>query len=121
MLDALYVPPSTRTAPSEYVYYTENLDVLYAQYFNVTSKYLDIKSFDTKISLSTQISMEISKLNYNIVDIKKSEFKDAGKSFKVYTVELEENIEDYSVLLQEEKKIRRDLGLYDKNIILEIV
>lgn len=121
MLDLLYTPPSMRPAPSEYVYYTEDLDSLYGKSFNLTSRYLDIKNFDTKISLLTEITMEISKLDYNIIDIKQSEFEDMGKSFKVYTVELKENIEDYSALLQEEKKIRRDLGLYDKNIILELV
>lgn len=121
MFDLLYVAPSTRPAPSECVYYTEDLNNLYGQSFNLTSKYINIKTFDTKISLLTKITMEISKLDYNIIDIKQSEFEDMGKSFKVYTVELKENIEDYSALFQEEKKIRRDLGLYDKNIILELV
>lgn len=121
MFDLLYTPPNIRPAPSEYVYYTEDLESLYGKSFNLTSKYMDLKNFDTKISLLTQISMQISKLDYNIVEIKKSEFEDMGKFFKVYTVELKENIEDYSILLQQEKTIRRELRLYDKNIILELV
>lgn len=76
---------------------------------------------EMSISLDVQIAQKVHDFGYTIADIKDSFFEEMGEFFQVYTVELFEEISDYNELLQKEKTIRRDLGLYNKNIILELV
>ncbi len=94
------------------VYYTQNTT-------HQTEYMVDIPQ--PTVSIKTLISKEITNAGYTIEDINISSFLDSGINYKIYTIELKEEIEDYSALLQTEKSIKQKLGLYDKKIILELV
>ncbi len=67
------------------------------------------------------LKLEITNHRYTVEDIVKSSFTDNGEIFEVYTVELKEPIDYYSQTIAVEKHIRSSLGLYDKNIIIELL
>lgn len=67
------------------------------------------------------LKLEITNHGYTVEDIVISSFEDNGETFEVYTVELKEPIDDYSQTIAVEKHIKSSLGLYDKNIIIELL
>jgi len=73
------------------------------------------------ITIKTLINKEIARAGYSIENINISSFKDFDGEFKIYNIELKEEIEDYSALLNQEKVIKKRLDLYSKKIILELV
>ena len=68
-----------------------------------------------------RLKLEITNHGYTVEDIVISSFEDNGETFEVYTVELKEPIDDYSQTIAVEKHIKSSLGLYDKNIIIELL
>lgn len=68
-----------------------------------------------------KVTNEINAYGYGITNIEESMFEDFDKEFKIYTVELKNEIEDYDKLFQIEKTIKEKLNLYSKGIMLEIV
>ena len=112
-------PELEQPTASAYVYYMQELDEGYVSTFTVNDQ--QIYNFNMELSLDLEIAKEVKALGYNITEITESSFKELGETFKVYTVELAEEIEDYNALLQQEKEIKRKLGFYDKNIIMELV
>ena len=107
MPDSLLSP----AAPSA-IYYTQN-----------TKPEIEYSADITKpmITIKTLISKEIAKEGYSIENINISSFEDFDGQFKIYNIELKEEIKDYSTLLDQEKAIKERLGLYAKKIILELV
>ena len=107
-------------ADSTYVYYTRKENEWYVdQLFNMLM--LTKLEQNEALTLDLQIAKKIEGLGFRIADIKESSFEEMKTNFTVFTVELLENIEDYSALLQREKEISRSLELYEKNVILELV
>lgn len=96
------------------------LNIEGASYKTAFSKNSSIDDEKT-ITLDIQIAREVQCYGYVIADIRENDFEEIGQSFKVYTIELRNEISDYNLLLKQEKDISKKLGLYDRNIILEIV
>ena len=100
-----------------YVYYTNNKDDLISKLDKLSS--ISIK--DLEITVDNQIASEIIGLGYSITNIEQSLFQDFDGDFKIFTVELKDEIEDYNKLLLIEKSIKEKLNLYSKGIILELI
>lgn len=100
-----------------YVYYLDKSEDIFSQ----LNKLNTLSSKDLKITIDNQIANEINAYGYGITNIEESMFEDFDKEFKIYTVELKNEIEDYDKLLQIEKTIKEKLNLYSKGIMLEIV
>ncbi|MEN4053803.1 hypothetical protein [Sulfurimonas sp. NWX79] len=107
-------------APDSFLYPTTPSAVYYTQDTPHKTEYI-VETPHPTMSIKTLISKEIVDAGYTIEDINISSFSDSGVDYKIYTIELKEEIEDYSLLLQTEKSIKQKLGLYDKKIILELV
>jgi hypothetical protein len=76
---------------------------------------------DLEITIDNQIANEVNAYGYNVASIEESEFQDFDKKFKIFTVEISQEIEDYDKLLQVEKSIKEKLNLFSKDIMLELV
>lgn len=100
-----------------YVYYTNNKDDLISKLDKLST--ISIK--DLEITVDNQIASEIMDLGYSITNIEQSLFQDFDGDFKIFTVELKDEIEDYNKLLLVEKSIKEKLNLYSKGIILELI
>lgn len=100
-----------------YLYYLDKSEDI----FSKLAKLNTVSLKDLKITIDNQIANEINAYGYGITNIEESMFEDFDKEFKIYTVELKNEIEDYDKLLQIEKTIKEKLNLYSKGIMLEIV
>lgn len=116
------LPVHLMETPPAYVYYMDNVD-----YCTATNSIANISYYQKHSPLSVELTIdlriikEIEEIGFVVEHIKENIFKDNNKIFKVFSVELKEEILDYSKLLKKEKYISKKLGLYNKNIILEIV
>ncbi|SKB73900.1 hypothetical protein [Malaciobacter marinus] len=99
-----------------YLYYIDKNEEWPSEFNNMMKSIKDLE-----ITIDNQIAAEINTYGYNIENIEESSFKDFDKEFKVYTVELKEEIEDYTSLLKTEKAIKEKLNLFSKGIMLELV
>jgi len=70
-----------------------------------------------------KIQNELKPYNYSMQTCTKSKFvdDDSHEEFIVYTVELKEEIEDYSALLKVEKAIVAKLRMIEDNTILVLL
>lgn len=62
-----------------------------------------------------------SMFGYEILEIHESSLIDDEGTFKIYTMLLDLDTRDYSILLEQEWEVSESLGLYDKNIILRFL
>jgi hypothetical protein len=116
------LPANLMETPIAYVYYIDNTD-----YIPETNSIADTRCYQNRSLLSVELSIdlqiikEIENLGFTIENMKENSFEDNSNEFRVFSAELKEEIPDYSKLLQKEKYISKKLGLYNKNIILEMV
>ena len=103
---------------ASYVYYINNIK---NDLISRLDKLITISTKDLEITMDNQIANEITDLGYSITNIEQSLFQDFDGDYKIFTVELEDEIEDYDELLVVEKSIKEKLNLYSKGIILELV
>lgn len=68
-----------------------------------------------------RIQNVLKEYGYTVNTVTRRSFVEANTEFTVFTVELNEMIDDYDTLLKTEKEISNKMGLYDKNIILELL
>lgn len=122
MSSIISLPANLEKQPSAHVYYQKDSDVYKGAYLRERYESYPLNiDIPMKVTLDIQIAKEIASLGYSILNIEEKTFKDNDVIFQIFSVELRDEIEDYSELLQKEKIVSRKLNLYNKNIILEIV
>ncbi len=105
------------TNNTSYIYYLGHTDDISLELDKFNTK--SVK--DLEITIDNQIANEINSYGYNVINIDESKFQDFDKEFKIFTVEISEEVEDYDKLLQIEKTIKEKLNLFSKGIMLEMV
>lgn len=68
-----------------------------------------------------RIQNVLKEYGYTVNTVTRSSFTEMGEEFNVFTVELNEMIDDYGALLKIEKEISHKMKLYDKNILLALL
>lgn len=115
------LPHYLEQIPQSYIYHIKKNDDFYKMSFDINDNHLINYQKLRTMSIDIQIAQNVQLLGYKIADIKEDNFHEMGKTFRIFTIELMDSIENYNDLLKQEKTIAKNLNLYDKNIILELV
>lgn len=105
---------------STYEYNISQLDNESSMYFIIENNIKIFQNYEV-LGMDIQIAQQVQGLGYVIASIDEHEINEFEEKFRVITVELKNEINDYSALLKQEREISRKLNLYGENIILELV